>query len=255
MIGIVTDAAGGRTGDRGRAVPWEPLLMALVASLLGCGLLLADGWAGVYGAVTGVLVAGIGCLLVARFWGHRRLGRANGVTLARLVGTSWLAALGVSWLSVPAVRPAVALAVAVACCCLALDGVDGKLARSDGEASDFGARFDFEVDAAMIMILCVAVAAQGGVGWWVLAIGLLRYGYWLTSLRLPVLTTPIAPSKARKAVAVAQGVALVLCLAFTANGFGPAWLPSAFAAIALAGLVWSFASETVHRLQAARAAS
>jgi phosphatidylglycerophosphate synthase len=229
--------------------------MALAASLLGCGLLLADRLAGLYGAVTGVLVAGIGCALVARFWGRRLLGRANGVTLARLVGTSWLAALAVSWLTVPPGRPAVALAVAIACCCLALDGVDGKLARADGETSDFGARFDFETDAAMIMVLCVAVGAQGSVGWWVLAIGLLRYGYWFVSLRIPALTTPIAPSKARKAVAVAQGAALVLCLAMSANGFGPGWLPPVIAAVALAGLVWSFASETVHRLHAARTAS
>ena len=61
--------------------------------------------------------------------------------------------------------------------CLTLDGVDGRVARARGEATAFGARFDMETDAAMLAVLSVAVAALGIAGWWVLAIGAMRYGY------------------------------------------------------------------------------
>ena len=39
-----------------------------------------------------------------------------------------------------------------------------------------------ETDAAMLAVLSVAVAALGIAGWWVMAIGALRYGYVATSL-------------------------------------------------------------------------
>jgi hypothetical protein len=109
-----------------------------------------------------------------------------------------------------------------------------------------------ETDAAMIMILCVTVAAQGSVGWWVLVIGLARYVYWLFSLRLTALSVPVTPSVLRKFVAVAQSVVLLLCLALGATGLGPHWLPSLVAALALCGLAWSFVSVTVYQLRAAR---
>ena len=37
----------------------------------------------------------------------------------------------------------------------ALDGVDGWLARRSGIASAFGARFDMEIDALLILVLAV----------------------------------------------------------------------------------------------------
>ena len=39
---------------------------------------------------------------------------------------------------------------------LALDGVDGQVARRTGTASELGARFDMEVDAFLILVLSVA---------------------------------------------------------------------------------------------------
>jgi phosphatidylglycerophosphate synthase len=201
--------------------------------------------------VVALAVVVIGCVLIALRRRQSRLGWANGFTLARLVGTAWIAALVWAWLvQAPSAAAAVVLIV-IAICCLALDGVDGAVARARGEASDFGARFDMETDAAMIMVLCVAVALQGSVGWWVLAIGLARYVYWLGSLRLAALSVPVAPSILRKIVAVSQSVALLICLALGAAGVGPSWLPPMIAGIALSGLAWSFVSVTVHQLRAA----
>jgi phosphatidylglycerophosphate synthase len=225
--------------------------MAVGATLVGVGGFLLAGLVAIGSVLPAMVVVLIGSALIAI---HRRdsmLGCANGFTLARLVGTSGIAALTWTWLFAGPTDRAVALLIVVAVACLILDGVDGKVARARGEASDFGARFDMETDAAMIMILCVAVSAQGGVGWWVVAIGLARYVYWLCSLGIDALNRPVAPSVLRKFVAVAQSVVLLLCLALGATGIGPDWLPSLLAAGAFCGLVWSFVSVTVYQLRAA----
>ena len=98
--------------------------------------------------------------------------------------------------------------------CLTLDGVDGRVARARREATPFGARFDVETDAAMLVVLSVAVAALGIAGWWVVAIGTMRYGYVATSLVVPALRTPLPYRYSAKVVAVAQAVALIAALVF-----------------------------------------
>ncbi len=55
---------------------------------------------------------------------------------------------------------------------VALDGVDGVLARSRNEASAFGARFDMETDALLILVLAALVWQHGKAGAWILAAGL-----------------------------------------------------------------------------------
>jgi phosphatidylglycerophosphate synthase len=235
-------------------VPWAPLLMAVGATLIGAGGLLLAGHITIWSVLAAMVVVLIGCALIAVHRRESRLGWANGVTLARLVGVSWIAAITGSWLSVRPTRAGTAVLIVVAVLCLVLDGIDGKVARARGEASDFGARFDMETDAAMIMVLCLAVALQGSVGWWVVVIGLARYAYWLASLHVPALNLPVAPSLLRKVVAVSQSAALLICLAMGLSGRAPGWLPSAIAGVALAGLIWSFVSVTVWQLRAARSA-
>ena len=75
------------------------------------------------------------------------------MTLARLVGCCWVAALtaeaavrGLSGRGPRAAdRPGDGL--------LILDGVDGRVARARGEVSAFGARFDMETDALLLLCL------------------------------------------------------------------------------------------------------
>jgi phosphatidylglycerophosphate synthase len=69
------------------------------------------------------------------------------------------------------------VAVVLPCALLAwmLDGVDGWLARRRGQATQFGALFDQETDAALVLLLCVTLVATRGFGPWVLIAGLLRY--------------------------------------------------------------------------------
>ena len=158
---------------------------------------------------------------------------ANAVTAVRLVLTVVVASLVLR----PDPTDAQAwCAVALASVALVLDGVDGLLARRGEIASGFGARFDMEVDAALILVLAVGLAWSGKVGWWVVVIGLARYVFGVAGRLWPVLRGGLPPSPARKAVAVQQGVTLTVSTAPVV----PPWLAVAGCAVALACLAWSF---------------
>jgi phosphatidylglycerophosphate synthase len=236
---------------RTRPVLRVQLMVALGSSLAGTGLLIGLGITPCWTGIAALTVTATGCAVIAIHLRRSRLGWANGITLARLVGLSWIAALTSGWLAQPPSTAGTAVLVAIAVLCLVLDGVDGAVARARDEVSEFGARFDMETDAATIMVLCAAVLLSGSVSWWVLIIGLARYGYWLCSLRVPALTLPVAPRLWRKAVAVGQSAALLICLTLGASGLGPGWLPSLIAATALAALAWSFATVIAWQLRAA----
>ncbi|HEY3464010.1 MAG TPA: CDP-alcohol phosphatidyltransferase family protein [Amycolatopsis sp.] len=196
----------------------------------GAAFLSPIAWA--TGAVYGV------ALLLLTGWGLRRsdrpaFGPADWITFARavLVGVA-------AELIADGGRPVLWLAGLVAVA-LAMDGFDGKVARRTGTASEFGARFDMEVDAFLILLLCVQVAQ--GLGLWVLTIGLMRYAFVAASWVLPWLTAPLYPSMARKTVAAIQGVVLVVVV----SGLLPSWLELAAVGAALASLVWSFGRDVV----------
>ena len=134
---------------------------------------------------TGV-VYGLALVLLTE-WGLRRSGRpafgpADWITFARatLVGcAAELIAEGdfsLGWV------------VGLVGVALLLDGLDGQVARRTGTASEFGARFDMEVDAFLILLLCVQVSHA--LGLWVLAIGLMRYVFVAASWAMPWLTAP-----------------------------------------------------------------
>ena len=126
--------------------------------------------------------------------------------------------------------------VAIASVALALDWVDGRVARSTGTVSALGARFDMEVDAFLLLVLSGCAARY--LGDWVLAIGLMRYAYVVVSLALPWLRGTLAPRYWRKVVAATQGVVLVVAVA----GVVPTVLARVSVAVSLALLVVSFVS-------------
>jgi phosphatidylglycerophosphate synthase len=163
--------------------------------------------------------------------GMRTLGPANQVTLARATLVGGVAALVADSFERPAPVGVLVLLGVVA---LALDGVDGKVARLTGSTTRLGARFDMEVDAFLIFVLSVYVARP--LGTWVLAIGLMRYAFVAASWVLPWLNRPLPPSLARKAVAAAQGIALVAA----ASGMWHGVADVAIVVLALGSLSWSF---------------
>jgi phosphatidylglycerophosphate synthase len=189
----------------------------------------------------------LGTLLCVRFvrvyHPFSSYGPANVVTMIRgafvalivgLIGEA--AAPNVAWLAA-----LVAVLVAV------LDGFDGRLARSSGLASSYGARFDMETDSALVLALSILAWQHGKAGIWVLGIGLMRYAFAAAGWLLPWLTGPLSPTMRGKTVAVIQMGALSFVLA----PFVPMQLSAAVAALSLATLVWSFAVD-IGRLWRAR---
>ncbi len=136
------------------------------------------------------------------------LGAANAVTLVRGVLACGVAALVAASFTGPAPVPAMVTLATVA---LLLDAVDGRVARRTGTVSAFGARFDMEVDAFLILVLSVYVAST--TGWWVLAIGAARYVFVAARRLVPRLRGTAPRRYWCKVVAALQGVVLTVAMA------------------------------------------
>jgi phosphatidylglycerophosphate synthase len=122
-----------------------------------------------------------------------------------------------------------------------LDFVDGWLARRSRMASAFGARFDMEVDALLIMTLSALVWQFGKAGWWVLLSGLIRYLFVVAGWLSPWLNRPLPPSRRRQAICVVQIAGLNLAIVPAITAPGSAWL----AGLALVALAGSFLADVV----------
>lgn len=235
---------GGALHATARAAPWTALASGFLAAATAPLFLIGTGHGG-WPVLAGLVVYLVGAARVALRWPSRVLGAANAITLARLVLTSWsVAALAPARQDRWAVAVQVGIVV-VGVCCLVLDGVDGRVARARGLASDFGARFDVEVDAALILALSLAVAMLDVAGWWVLGIGLIRYCYVAAAWRWPWLRGAVFPSTARKVVGVAQVVALLVALLASLVPVVPDGVAGPVLAVALAGLCWSFGRDVL----------
>lgn len=133
---------------------------------------------------------------------------ADLVTLTRVLLACVLAVLVVdAALGATASAAIVPLAVVA----LLLDAVDGKVARATGTTSAFGAKFDGEADAFLLLVLSAHVA--GSYGGWVLAIGLARYAFAAAGWVWPWLRVPLPFRYWRKVVTAVQGIALTVAAA------------------------------------------
>jgi phosphatidylglycerophosphate synthase len=184
--------------------------------------------------VLGVYAVGAVLVLIGlpRHHPFGSFGPANQVTLVRGALVTLLAGL----IGEPAGTALAPLVTAVATGTAMLDSVDGWLARRTRVASAFGARFDMEIDALLIMVLAVLAWQFGKAGIWVLGSGLLRYAFVAAGAALPALRQPLPPSQRRKILAVAQVVALIVTVA----PFVPTSLSVPLAAVALGALLLSF---------------
>jgi phosphatidylglycerophosphate synthase len=161
-----------------------------------------------------------------------RVGFANLITGFRAVITALIAGAltqaptrGLAWTLV-----AVAIVAAV------LDGFDGWAARRQRMSSAFGARFDMEVDAFLIMVLSTLAWRFGKAGPWVLASGLMRYAFVGAAWVWPWLNAPLPRSRRRQTVCVWQIGVLIGTIAPIIR---PP-LSELVAAGALIALAWSF---------------
>jgi phosphatidylglycerophosphate synthase len=172
-----------------------------------------------------------------------KLGPANTVTLTRAILVGGVTALVVTSFTHLVSTPAL---VAVAGVALALDGVDGQVARRTGSTSALGARFDMEIDAFLILVL--SVYAGDRFGWWTVALGAYRYLFVAASWAMPWLTAALPPKFSRKVVAALQGVVLAIATAHLL----PYDVTVAALAIALVSLTWSFGRDVAWLYRAAR---
>lgn len=242
------------TAELQYAKPALDLLAGAVLALLGAaGLAPLLGTGAVYGLAVmlgyGLLAA---CIWYAwprqgwslEFWRHWRgqsvltLGAANRVTLGRAI----LVVLVFATLPFPALVQAHVWPLTALCLlALALDGVDGWVARRTGSDSAFGARFDMEVDAALILVLTVLLLMLERAGIWVLAIGLMRYVFVLAGAFWRWLKAPLPARSRRQWVCVWQVATLIVCL----PPLLPGWAATTALLLALVLLVYSFGADIV----------
>lgn len=199
-----------------------PLAVVLLLTVVGA----TRGLSGVGWAIGLACCAAVTVVEVRGLSRHRHArGPADLVTLARATLACGVAALVVEeFLGTPDVAAVMALTVPA----LALDAVDGWVARRTRTASAFGGWFDGEVDAFLILVLSVLVARSAGP--WVLAMGLVRYAFGLAGRYLPWMRAVLPPRYWRKVVTASAGIAL----AAAAAGVAPA-------PVTVAGLVVAFA--------------
>ena len=208
----------------------QVLLIAALARIVAPsgGRLSATGW--VVGIVCGVITNTVLARGLSHY-GCERLARADWVTLARATLAVGIAALVADSFEQ---RVPVALLVALAAVALALDAVDGWVARHTRTTGMLGARFDGEVDALLMLVLSVYVARSAGA--WVLAIGAARYLFLAAGWPLRWMREPLPPRDWRKVVTATQGIVLTIAAA----GVLPPGLTEAALFGALALLAESF---------------
>jgi phosphatidylglycerophosphate synthase len=139
---------------------------------MGCVLGVTALWPERAWALGVVAAASFALLVVSSSpeWTPReRFGAANALTTGRL-----LLVVLMSLLLDRASGLALGTLVVVT---LGLDGADGWLARRLALCSEFGAHFDMEVDALLVLTTSVLLWRSGKCGGWVLGAGALRYVY------------------------------------------------------------------------------
>lgn len=231
----------------------EALRRDAARSLAGLALALGAAVAGLTASPLAGLVQGLGAILVfaigaALAWRglaahlpHRVFGAANILTGARLAIASLLAGMTLG----PIGTPSAWLLAALGLLALAGDGIDGPLARRQGTASPFGARFDMEVDAFLALALCGLLVATGRVGAWILALGALRYLFIAAGRVVPAMRAALPPSARRRAICAAQ----IAALSIGVLPFVPVPVAIWVAAAALALTFYSFAVDTIWLLR------
>ena len=96
-----------------------------------------------------------------------------------------------------------------------------------------------EVDAFLMLVLSVFIGPT--LGWWVLAIGLMRYAFVVAGWVLPWMRGQLPPRYWRKVVTAVCGISLTLA----ASGLAPQPVAIAAVAIALGLLIESFGRDVI----------
>jgi phosphatidylglycerophosphate synthase len=183
-------------------------ILGLVAAAALLGVVSATAGLGVAGWIAGLATGSAATALLAAARMHSdqpSIHPADWVTLTRMLLIAGVAGLVADSFSRPVPITALVTLSAVA---LALDAVDGQVARRTGTATPLGGRIDGEVDAFLILLLSIIVARD--YGGWVLLIGAARYALLLAGWLFRWLAAPLPPRYWRKVVAAVQGIVLTV---------------------------------------------
>lgn len=182
-------------------------------------------------------IAAIFLLSIARTHPFDRVGPANLVTTLRAA----LVAAAAGLIGEPQTGGLAAAAATFAVLVTMLDGVDGWLARRTRMASAFGARFDMEVDALLILVLAVLAWTLDKAGAWIVLAGALRYLFVAAGWIWRWIAAPLPPSTRRKAICVVQIVGLAAVVSPVLE------VPASVvvALLTLGVLTWSFTIDTL----------
>jgi phosphatidylglycerophosphate synthase len=161
--------------------------MHAVAVLTAYGVSLVFGAAWPVSVGAGLSLLALIASTAGRWTPTGRFGPANLLTLFRLMLLLAVAA------SLPRLSQSVLLVALLTV--FLLDALDGVVARRFGCASEFGAIFDGETDAALVVVLGLVLWLRGGMDGWVLVPGALRYVYLLILEFVP--PTGVATQRSR----------------------------------------------------------
>lgn len=207
------------------------LAVARLATLLGPRLETTSAY-----PAKALLVFVVIAVVVAGYVADRhpfdRLGAANGVTTLRALLVSLVAGL----VGEPVTETGAWFAVLTAVAITALDGVDGWVARRTRFATDFGARYDMETDALLILVLALVAWLHGRAGAWIVLAGAMRYLFVASGYVWSWMNAPLPQSQRRKIVCVVQIVGLIIVV----SPLVTAPLSTVVAALTLLTLSWSF---------------
>jgi phosphatidylglycerophosphate synthase len=183
-------------------------ILGMLATAAPLGVVAATAGLGIAGWITGLAAgsAATALLTTARMRSDQpAIFPADWVTLTRALLIAGVAGLVADSFSRPL---AVTALVTLSSIALALDAVDGQVARRTGTATPLGARLDGEVDAFLILLLSIAVSRDYGS--WVLVIGAARYALLLAGWVMPWLAAPLPPRYWGKVAAAVQGIVLTV---------------------------------------------
>jgi phosphatidylglycerophosphate synthase len=215
---------------------------AVAVSCFSVGVVLGVPWA----PLAILLAAGTLVVLATTWQLETAFGPANAVTTLRMFTV--LLAMAALWpapaTTVIAWLPCVMLGLA-----LALDGLDGFLARRLGTSTSFGARFDVNVDSLLLLGCVLHLFASGRSGGWVFAVPALRPLFLIGRRIAPRLGGTLPPSRLRKMLFASGAGLLVLALVPALPRSGAAGL----AACSLLVLTVSFAFDTLRLLRRPKA--
>jgi phosphatidylglycerophosphate synthase len=183
-------------------------ILGILATAALLGVVSATAGLGVAGWIAGLATGSAATILIAtarRRSDQPTIHPADWVTLTRAVLCAGVAGLAAASFIRPVSVTALVILSAVA---LALDAVDGQVARRTGTATSVGRSIDGEVDAFLILLLSIFVSRSYGS--WVLVIGAARYALLLAGWLIPWLAAPLPPRYWRKVVAAVQGIVLTV---------------------------------------------